>query len=83
MDDGLNALWIKLFLFSKTRAESTDLDLALSTDLATCNLAIFPIQSSLTSRLVTPAKVSDMAAQLPGMFRTPVGFVSAKKNLSL
>jgi hypothetical protein len=25
MDDGLNALWIKLFLFSKTRAESTDL----------------------------------------------------------
>ena len=29
-------------------------------------------------RLVTPAKVTDMAAQLQGMFRTPWGFVSAK-----
>ena len=29
-------------------------------------------------RLVTPAKVPDMAAQLQGMFGTPWGFVSAK-----
>ena len=29
-------------------------------------------------RLVTAAKVPDMAAQLQGMFGTPLGFVSAK-----
>jgi len=29
-------------------------------------------------RLLTPVKVPDMAAQLQGMFGTPLGFVSAK-----
>jgi hypothetical protein len=49
-----------------------------SSILATCNLAIFPCKVASLPRLVTPAKVPDMAAQLQGMFRTPSGFVSTK-----
>ena len=37
----------------------------------------YPKTTSLP-RLVTPAKAHDMAAQLQGMFETPLGFVSAK-----
>ena len=35
-------------------------------------------KTTLLPRLVTPAKVPDMAAQLQGMFGTPWGFVLAK-----
>ena len=41
-------------------------------------LSIFTYKTTLLPRLVTPAKVPDMAAQLQGMFRAPWGFVSAK-----
>ena len=42
------------------------------------NKSIFPYKVASLPTLVTPAKVPDMAAQLQGMFRTPLGFVSAK-----
>ena len=46
--------------------------------LADFNLMRTKYKTTSLPRLVTPAKVPDMAAQLQGMFRTPWGFVSAK-----
>jgi hypothetical protein len=54
----------------KTRAESTD--------LATWPFSHKNYKVASLPRLVTPAKAPDMAAQLQGMFGTPLGFVSAK-----
>jgi len=42
------------------------------------NLAIFQDKVASLPRLVTPAKVHEMAAQLHCMFRTPLVFASAK-----
>jgi hypothetical protein len=39
---------------------------------------LYKVRIASLPRLVTPAKVPDMAAQLQGMFGTPWGFVSAK-----
>jgi hypothetical protein len=40
--------------------------------------SIFPYKTTSLPRLVTPAKVPDIAVQLQGMFGTPWGFVTAK-----
>ena len=55
----------------KTRAESTD--------LTPWPFSHTKNEVASLPRLVTPAKVPDMAAQLQGMLGTPLGFVSTKK----
>jgi len=51
---------------------------SLCTPYGTLRVASEPAKVASLPRLVTPAKVPAMAAQLQGMFETPLGFVSAK-----